>query len=116
MSEKVAKLDSIVGRFLSYITLCLHNICEKLHLLKKQQKKKKNTLISFLLVKRKIEPPGLCSISLNTPFLAQVPSLHGSFPVLCSSTNCDNRMILVTHPLLQGCGMEGVLSIGREAI
>lgn len=42
MSEKVAKLDSIVGRLLSYITLCLRNICEKLHLLKKQQQQKKH--------------------------------------------------------------------------
>lgn len=74
MWVKVAKLDSIVGRLLSYISLCLWSICEKIHFLFK-----KNTIWFNLLQTN------------EKSFLAQVPSLHGSFPVLCSSTNCSDR-------------------------
>lgn len=52
MSEKVAKLDSIVGRLLSYISLCLRNICEKLHLLKKQLQQQQQKHFNFFFTSK----------------------------------------------------------------
>lgn len=108
MWVKVAKLDSIVGRLLSYISLCLRSICEKNSL-----SLKKNTIwFNFLQIHRKSEPPGLYRSSPNTPFLAQAPSFHGSFPVLCSSRNCGDGhgcwrwpMYHKGHRHLLGCVM-----------